>query len=399
MRRIIFYGFFVLGIILYMYASLEPVVLVEIYNLFEDNGSFAQRHAQSLLTEKERQIIKDERLADVRAQTIEIKSNEWEEIYKNLLALQNQRSLSSKNWDIADNWKRRLPSDQYPSKVFFFKTSEQPISSFSNYLKHDNEQVYLYLDSINGYLRLQYRIYSDDDFHLGSGFSNLPRPPTWLLYPYRKYSFIIFTLGLLAYIFLPYRLISKDALRYSRWRVIAGDFAVFLLIGVFFSMPLFIVGGTIQAITVGTPITIIMWLISLLGFYSIKISSWYASYQILPMDDGIKIATYKGVNLFRYDEMEYFQPVIFKPPKWLIVLTWLAALSGRGMVGRAILTSVSETGSIGIRLKNGKDLFVVVTDQMGTTAIKGFEGIIERMRSLGVKELDDVREIRSMGFE
>ncbi|MCX7748199.1 MAG: hypothetical protein N2645_15135, partial [Clostridia bacterium] len=146
-------------------------------------------------------------------------------------------------------------------------------------------------------------------------------------------------------------------------------------------------------------ITIVMWLISLLGFYSIKISSWYASYQILPLDDGIKIATYKGINLFRYDEMEYFQPVIFKPPKWLVILTWLAALSGRGYAGRAILTTVSETGSIGIRLKNGRDLFIVVTDQMGTTAIKGFESIIERMRSLGVKELDDVREIRSMGFE
>lgn len=60
---------------------------------------------------------------------------------------------------------------------------------------------------------------------------------------------------------------------------------------------------------------------------------------------------------------------------------------------------MSEAGSIGIRLKDGRDLFIVVTDQMGTTAMKGFEDIIERMRGLGVRELDEVKEIRSMGFE
>lgn len=97
--------------------------------------------------------------------------------------------------------------------------------------------------------------------------------------------------------------------------------------------------------------------------------------------------------------MEYFQPVIFKPPKWLVILSWLAALSGRGSTGRAILLSSSQTGTIGIRLKNGRDLFIVVTDQMGREALKGFERIIESLRSFGVKELDEVREIRSMGFE
>ncbi|MCX8026507.1 MAG: hypothetical protein N3A62_01445, partial [Thermodesulfovibrionales bacterium] len=366
LRRIIFFGSFVLGILLYMYACLEPVVFVEILNPSDDKNTFIQRYSQSLLTQEEIRAIRDKKSAEVKKRTINIWGIEWDEVYNNLLILQNQRSLAAKNWNIPDKWKRRLPSDQYPSKVFFFKTTESLVNSIVQYINANDNQIYLHLTSRNIILKATYRVYSDDNFHLGSGFSSLPRPPNWILYPYRDYSLILFLVGLLAYIFLPYRTISKDALRYARWRVIAGDFAVFLLIAVFFSMPLFIAGGTVQAFTVGAPITIVMWLISLLGFYSIKISAWYASYQILPMDDGIKIATYKGVNLFRYDEMEYFQPVIFKPPKWLIVLTWLAALSGRGMVGRAILTSVSETGSIGIRLKNGKDLFVVVTDQMGT---------------------------------
>lgn len=398
-RRVIFYGCFVLGILLYMYAQPKPVVLVELFNPFENKGIFTKKYAQSLLSETEREALKNKRLAEIRSKTIQIEGSEWEDIYKNLKALQNQRSLKPDKWNISDNWKKRLPSDRYPSKVFFFKAVEYPVNRFSDYLRHDKEKLYLYLNSMNGYLKLEYRIYSDDDFHLGSGFSNLPRPPTWILYPCRNYAFVVFLIGLVAYIFLPYKTIQKDALRYPRWRVIGGDSAVFLLTAMFFSLPLFISGGTIQALTIGAPITAVMWLISLLGFYSIKISAWYASYQILPLEEGIKIATYKGISLFMYNEMAYFQPVIFKLPKWLIFLTWLAALSGRGSVGRAILLSSFQTGTICIRLKDGKDLFIVVTDQMGREALKGFVKVIERLRSLGVKEVDEVREIRSMGFE
>lgn len=399
LRRIIFYGCFIVGILLYMYAQLEPVILVDLFNPIENKDGSTKKYTQSLLSETERQTLKEKRLAEIRAKTIQIEGSEWEDIYKNLKALQNQRSLNPDKWDISDNWKKRLPSDQYPSKVFFFKSVEYPVSRFSDYLRHDNDEIYLYLKSMNSYLKIEYRIYSDDDFHLGSGFSSLPRPPNWILYPYRNYAIFLFIFGILSFIFLPYKTISKDALRYPRWRVIAGDFAVFILIAVFFSLPLFIAGGTVQAFTVGAPITVVMWLISLLGFYSIKISAWYASYQILPLGDGIKIATYKGVKHIRYDEMEYFQPVIFKPPKWLIILTWLSALSGRGSAGRAILLSSSQSGSIGIRLKNGKDLFITVTDQMGTTALKGFDRITEKLRSFGVRELREIKEIRSMGLE
>lgn len=55
---------------------------------------------------------------------------------------------------------------------------------------------------------------------------------------------------------------------------------------------------------------------------------------------------------------EYFQPVVFKPPKWLIMLSWLAALSAKGSMrtgatGRAMILSSSEYGILSIRFKNG----------------------------------------------
>jgi len=97
--------------------------------------------------------------------------------------------------------------------------------------------------------------------------------------------------------------------------------------------------------------------------------------------------------------IEYFQPVIFKPPKWLVIMTWLAAFSGRGSAGRALLLSSSESGSIGIRLKDGKEVFIVVTDQMCKTALKGFQEIIKALTYHKVMQKSEVREIRSMGME
>lgn len=400
-RRVIFYGCFSIGILLFMYVQLSPAVYVEIYDPNKERKSFVRQYVDTLLSDDERSKIEEKRFQEIASKTIKVNDeSEWKEIYLNLKALQEQKSFSPKNWQIPNDWKRRLPEEKYPSKVFFFLPKESPVNKLSSYFSKSNDNVYLYLPNLNAYLKVQYKIYSKDDFHLSSGFSNLPRPPNWILYPYRNYAIFLFIFGILSYVFLPYKTISKDALRYQRWRVIAGDFAAFILIAVFFVLPLLISGGTVQALTIGAPITVAMWLISLLGFYCIKISAWYASYQILPLDEGIKIATYKGVNIFRYNEMEYFQPVLFKPPKWLIILSWLAALSGKGSAaGRAILMSVSETGSIGIRLKDGRDVFITVTDQMGTTALKGFEEINEKMKGLGVKELEEVRQIRSMGFE
>ncbi|MCX7914631.1 MAG: hypothetical protein N2511_08630, partial [Thermodesulfovibrionales bacterium] len=92
----------VLGILLYMYACLEPVVFVEIYNPTDDKKSFYKRYAQSLLNEEEIRAIKEKRSADIKKRTISIAGNEWNEIYNNLLALQNQRSLSPDKWNISD---------------------------------------------------------------------------------------------------------------------------------------------------------------------------------------------------------------------------------------------------------------------------------------------------------
>jgi hypothetical protein len=102
--------------------------------------------------------------------------------------------------------------------------------------------------------------------------------------------------------------------------------------------------------------------------------------------------------------MEFFQPVTFKTPRWLLVLSWVAALTAKGSArigatGRAMLLSSSEAGSLGIRLKNGSDLYVSLTDLMGTSLFRKPTSFTEALKKAGVEDKKEVRVIRSLGHE
>jgi len=58
----------------------------------------------------------------------------------------------------------------------------------------------------------------------------------------------------------------------------------------------------------------------------------------------------------------------------------------------------SEWGSLAIRLKNGGELFLGITDQLGTDMI-GADTIVKALKKAGVREVEEVREIRSLGLE
>ncbi len=252
-RRIIYYGCCFIAIIGAFYVDFSPVVIVDIYEPDKDTRGKARKYAESLLSEEDQKGLAQKRQAEIERDTITVDSNGWLEIYNHLNALKEGRS-------IPEEYKKRLPSDQYPSSVFFFRTHEMPISRISQQLQGDNQRLYLRLakdnqtshpkDTANAekYLRLDYRIYSGDDFHLGTGLSRYPRPPTWMLYPYRQYSLWLFLFGLAFYLALPVRHISPKALRYPRWRVILGDLSATILTFTFFALPFFIIGSAQQTL-------------------------------------------------------------------------------------------------------------------------------------------------------
>ncbi len=243
LRRIIYYGCCFVAITGGFYTDLSPLVVIDIFEPDKDSRSKARRYTESLLSEEEQQAITQKRQAEIIRNTLTVNNSEWTEIYGQLKALKEGKSIS-------ENYKERLPSDQHPMSVFFFRINEPPIREIANYLREDNQTLYLRvvrnavtqnsnMKNDVKYLQIDYRIYSKDDFELGSGLSRYPRPPTWMLYPYRQLSIYLFLFGLACYIFLPVKKISPNVIRYPRWRVMVGDFGVTLLTFVFFRYAFF----------------------------------------------------------------------------------------------------------------------------------------------------------------
>ncbi len=190
-RRVVYYGCFFIAVILFMLALPKPVVIVDIFEPKKDTRTSGRRFAESLLSKEDQERLNKERIDEIEKNTIDVSWQEWDKIYNELINLKEGKPITK-------HFKDRMPSDQYPSKVFFYRPHEPPVKQISHYLIKDNQVIYLRLDTGKRerenstqeikYLKLSYKIYSSDDFHLGSGFSRYPRPPTHILYPYRKYS-------------------------------------------------------------------------------------------------------------------------------------------------------------------------------------------------------------------
>ena len=402
-RRLILLVFICVAVWLAKLACLAPLILVQSVDFTEKQKKEGSYMGFRMMTDEKQKLhdmpMHDYISAVTKGRIIGAAGREWEELFGAITAVTDGRKIS-------DEWSRRLPSDQHPMKILFFRADEPLFSSLSGYFRAAGDTAYAARPAGNRteYLKLEYRVYRDDDFHFGSGLSSYPHPPTHLLYPYRKYGLWLLLIGLLAYLLLPRTKSEPGTLQYPLWRMVLGDIASFLLIIPFFSLPILIIGGSKQLFTQGWPLIPFFWPLFFIGIWLLVISAWFASYRIVLLEDRIRISTYKGSVEFPFSDISYFQPVVFKPPKWLILLSWLGALSGKGSAqigaaGRAMILSSSASGSIGIRLKNRADIFINITDQMGNDAMKGFQKILKALQEHEVQEKDEVREIRSLGLE
>ncbi len=404
-RRLLFFGCVCGTVLLALTASLSPLVLVSPVDFAREHdkeGSYMGIRIPSDEARRLRNLPLEAYIAEkTRGKLATVSGKAWQDVFAAVAAVAESKP-------VAEEWQQRLPADKYPTKALFFRPDELPVNSISARFSKNHDALYLVLADANGatgkYLKAEYRRYSDEDFQLGSGFSNRPTPPTSLLFPYRTASLWLLIGGLLLYVFLPPRQTPPEAIRYPRWRMVMGDIVAFLLSVPFFAFPFFITGGAWQAFTQGWPLFFFFWPVLFLGLWLWFISAWFASFSLLIGQDRLILSTYKGTGEYRYQNMAYFQPVVFKPPKWLIAASWLAAAAGNGSAqigaaGRAMILSSSAWGSVGIRMKDGSEVFINITDQMGGTALNGWPLLLKRLQENGVEEKAEVKEIRSLGLE
>ena len=234
---------------------------------------------------------------------------------------------------------------------------------------------------------------SSSDFTLGSG---LHGPPHSLAYPLRDMFFPLLGLAVLIYVLLPWPRRSEGIIAYDRWRVVLGDNMGLLLTVVFVALPFLITSNAALAVTEYWELTLVFWLIGLLGMWAVQVGISAGGLQIMVLADRLVRMTAWRREEYPFADMALVQPAIQIPPKWLITTSWLAALSGRRGSGAALLGAQSETRGFRITMKDGRVACIWLTDQMGTVMMRGAEALPRALAAAGVPMSTEGVTVRGM---
>ena len=382
------------------FAVLKPLLTLEAVD-------FAKEQADERTWTEEQQRLKGLPLAEYIAEKTkgslaEVSGLAWERLYAGIRAADANESGGKE-------WLRRVSADErrwgFSGKSYFFRPAEEPVVDISGRLRNNADILYLALATAEkiSYLEAQFHVFSVDDFHFGSGFSHMPKPPAAFLFPFRKFGLPVILLGLAVYVFLPRRKREKESISYPHWRLILGDFASFLLFVPFFALPFFIVGGSVQALTQGWMFCLVLWPLAFLGLWLLRRNVWYADYEIMARNEELLLRVGRKVRSIPYAEIESCQPLDLRAPRWLTVASALAALGGRGAAsagsaGRAFLLAGSAYGGLGLRMKDGSRVYIWVTDAMGTTALKNTRAMMKKLDDAGIAKINEPERLRSIAI-
>ncbi len=403
-RRIALLAGLSLAIWLFFHVSLEPLVTVQLADfarMQEGEGGFF-----GFSTEKQeylKQLSLQEYIAEkTRDRTVSVSGEQWETFFREVAA-----ASAGETSDAA--WTRRLSPEETRRHStpywIFFRTWEKPVAEISDRVTGQGpDSFFVRLDQKGQahYLELRARSFSSDDFQLGTGLLGSPRPPSSFLYPQRPAALWALLAALAAYFLIPWKKRDPEALCYPYWLVALGDFVAMILFVPFFGLPMFVIGGSVQALT--TPaifLTVIMWPFALAGAWLSLYMAEYESYLILIHDDGLELQTCRRHDSFAFDAMDHWELLELRPPRWLIALLWLASLTGQGArsaqaAGQAAMLSGTSMGGVGIWLKNGSAVFLWITAQMGRRAKSHFQRLLAALEAALIPHREEVKVIRSV---
>jgi len=383
------------ALILGMYASLKPFLTIEPVDMA------AAQKDESRWTERGQylaQLPLAEYVAEVsRGQRIDVSGPDWEKLLAGIRRASTEKPLPAE-------WKSRIGRSEYdqeyhPRQVHF-SIDEPPFAGLVGGLTRNGQQTYLALASGAGasFFSLTYHAFTSDDFLFGSGLSHSPRPPARIFRPYRRFSLPLLAAGLAAYILLPWPRRRRNALQYRRWRIGLGDFASFILFLPFFAIPMLVLGGAVQGLTRGWILAAVLWPVAFAGVWLLFRNARYAAFFLSWTDKGLTLGQGRAARDIPFSALKHYQPLQLKPPKWLIVASWLGALAGRGSArlggaGRALILGGTAYGGLGLGLADGSSVFVWITDQLGGDAVGGASRLLKALDAAEVKRLEPPRTL------
>jgi hypothetical protein len=317
---------------------------------------------------------------ETKDRLIRVRGEDWEAFFAAASATASGQAPDA-------GWATRLGRG-YCDSCLFFRPEEPPLSSITGGLNERNRFTYLSLAREEGaeYLGVTYLV-PRDAVHVA---------PTCLAFPYRRYSLWGLGLALLAYVLLPWRKHPAEAVYYSLVQaVILPDLVGCMLASAFFAVPLWVIPATASRpdlLAFGDGwgfLTIIFWAFTLGALLLPGWSTWYATYELLILDDRLVLSSLRGKEDYRFSEMASVTLAEKRPPQGFVVLGALATLvAWRALAPTLYLASQREQG-IEIICQGGRRL------RIWDRGLVGLERLFQALERAGVRMTKEAAKLRA----
>ena len=127
----------------------------------------------------------------------------------------------------------------------------------------------------------------------------------------------------------------------------------------------------------------------------------YASKRLYVYADRFRLYRSNRFEDYLFSEITLIEPLLIRPPKWLVFLTFMSVLAGgsaaqrAGQAGRGLLLAASQSDGLRIVLRNGQSSCLWFGDSFGGKVVKNFQLIPDAIKQGNLPMVDQPREIRA----
>ena len=386
-RRLLLLFSLAIGCWLFAYASPAPLVRLEPVDMQRQQRREVER---PYVTEQQRQLAALPVEAYVQAVAGE-----------NLLILEAAAwpDFAHKTGLLADRvvpseWQHRVQKESLKSGYTpraYFRPQEIPLADWFSQTASHTAPLYLVFENQGEallYARLTLLPDPLSSFSLGGG-SSFDLPPAGMIRTTRPFGYGVMLTGLLLYWWLPKPRRHHGAMAYPGFKTRLADVAMVILFLVFYSMPFLISGGSLQAMTIALPLTVVFWGMAGLSLWIMYINAWTASFEMVVAHDRIAMWSYRGYVEIPFNAVQSFQPVMKETPRWMRRMTWLGFFAAKGSM-KFLMASQLVTGAgtvaqgIRLNLAGGAPVDFWITDQWHQEMLVGGNGLVNHLKDAGI---------------